>query len=241
MCLKMISGFWRNNEPIIAALLRAIPFITFLFLSACFCHQRNNNFRRADSFDIKKIAVYQTEDLISLLGSSGGISEEDQDAIIGELINRRPVKEALMVVTNSTDAHLRLNLYRVLSSLDDPLIVEAFRKSNITEVNEESFYCLVYLARKGDKTALSTLNKNYGKYPVSTQQWIEVVKLFGQWNYKEATQHLLSTVDSMNLNLADASIESLLKIYPKAPSTFNGYEDAKNQLEKYLHEIDSNK
>jgi len=237
---KMDLGFWRRNEHIITALLKANLFIIFLFLTACFCHPKNDTIERTGPFGVKKIATYQTEELISLLGSSSGISEEDQNAIVGELIKRRPVKEALLVITNSTDEHLKLNIYRVLSSLDDPLIEEAFRKSNIAEVNEEAFYCLAYLARKGDKAALSMLNKHYGKYPVSTQQWIEAVRLFGQWDYKEATENLLATVDSMNLNLADAAIESLLKMYPKAPSKFNGYEDAKNKLEQYLHDMDSN-
>lgn len=237
---EMDLTFWRRNEHIITTLLRGNLIIIFLFLTACFYNLGNDTIGRTRLFDVKKIATYQTEDLISLLGSSGGISEEDQNAIVSELIERRPVKEALLVFANSTDEHLRLNICRVLSSLDDPQIEEAFRKSNIAEVNEEAFYCVIYLARKGDKTALFWLNKHYGDYPVSTQQWIEAVRLFGQWGYKEATEHLLATVNSMNLNLADAAIESLLKIYPEAPSKFNGYEDAKNKLEQYLHNMNSN-
>lgn len=237
---KIDLEFWQKNEHTITALLRGTLLIIFLFLTACFCHQGDETIERIGSFEIKKIATYKTADLISFLGSSSDISEEDQNAIVSELIKRRPVKEALSVFANSTDENLRLNICKVLSSLDDPLIEEAFRQSNLVEVSEEAFYCLIYLARKGDKTALFILNKHYGSYPVSTQQWIKAVRLFGQWGYKEATENLLSNVDSMNLNLADAAIESLLKMYPEAPSKFNGYEDAKNKLEQYLHHMKSN-
>lgn len=185
-------------------------------------------------FDAKHLTSYTVSDLIGFLAGNASVSEDNQEIIEEELIRRAPIVELIEAFRKTRDATQRANLLSIMYQLDDDAVANALKKCTTEDVTAEAYYCLNYLAKRGERQALLTLNRHFGQYPVPSTQWATTIKLFGHFKIREATWNLLELVDSASLNLADAAIDSLKEMYPGAPSNFKNYEDAKEKLTLYL-------
>lgn len=178
-----------------------------------------------------------TEVLIECLSSARIGWRDERWSVHDELVGRAPIDTLIDTVQHSADDAQRSTLLQVLYHLDDDRIAHAFRRCATPKVTEETYYCLNYLAKRGDATALQTLNEHYYSYPVSSVQWSFTVALFGKFRYRPATKNLLESVDAASLNVGFAAVEALQQIYPDAPTDFTSVEDAKVKLRRYLEQI----
>jgi hypothetical protein len=175
--------------------------------------------------------------LISCLSSTRVGWSDERWSIHDELVRRAPVDTLIDAFQRAVDHAQRSTLLQVLYHIDDNRIAQAFRGCATPQVTEEAYYCLNYLAKRGDATALQISNDCYYSYPISSAQWAFTVALFGKFRYRPATKNLLEPVDAASINVGAAAVEALQQIYPDAPTDFNSPVDAKIKLKSYLQQI----
>jgi len=150
-----------------------------------------------------------------------------QERIQDELARRKEVRFLVSAYEKSKDVVQRGALVEALSSIDD-LRVTAFMRRILTEnADRRDYYAAQYLARKGDRKALSILNKNYFQYPVPSLVWAETVRLFGQYGFREAIPHLIGSIDSAEMNVGVAAVNSLRALFPGSPAEFASIDEAR--------------
>jgi hypothetical protein len=152
------------------------------------------------------------------------------EAICDELLVRREVGFLLDSLNASTNEDVRTRLVSaVLYRIDDSRVYDAFSQRLSDKEDEESYYVASYLAKRGNSAALSTLNRHYFQYPVSSWQWSYTVELFGKFRYMPAATNLVESLDAAaSLNLSAAACDALGEIYPDSPRHFEGPTEAKN-------------
>jgi len=175
--------------------------------------------------------------LIACLSHTGVGWLDDRWVIHDELVRRAPVDTLIAAFGRAADDAQRATLLQVLYHIDDKQIDSALRGCATPGATEEAYYCLNYLAKRGDTTALRLLNDHYYEYPISSLQWSYTVALFGKFQYRRATENLLESVDAASGNVGGAAVEALLELYPGAPRDFASAEEAKEKLRRYLDRI----
>lgn len=149
-----------------------------------------------------------------------------------EMSRRKEVALLTSAYVTSTDEVQKDRLAEVLFEIDD-LEVSRFMRALMTpEATLRGYYAAQYLAQRGDRRALSIMNQNYFKYPVSSAAWASTVQLFGKYRYRPAISHLIESIDAASVNVAAAAVESLQLLFPGSPSEFKSAAEAK----KYFRE-----
>jgi hypothetical protein len=148
-------------------------------------------------------------------------------AVCHELVARREVGFLLASLNGSTNEEVRTHLISsVLYQIDDRRIYDTFAQLLTENEDEDDYFIASYLAKRGYTAALSTLNRHYYQYPVSSWQWSYTVLLFGKFKYMPATTNLVESLDAASLNVSAAACNALQKIYPDSPRKFEGPKDA---------------
>lgn len=222
-----------------------VIFIILLFYLPQFSPAKDkNNLGTTPPFDSTRLTSYTTSELINYLTLKSinwyfkNRGEVIEFVIEKELIRRKDISKMINAFKNPKDSFQKEEMVNVLYQFDDPIISETFKKFiNSNELSKTMYYCLNYLAKKGDMAALKILNKNYFGYPVSSLQWSYTVKLFGKYQYKPATDNLIWSLNAASLNLVDAAFKSLYMLYPDAPHDYDSLEDAQKGFKEYIIQL----
>ncbi len=159
----------------------------------------------------------------------------DQGAVINELLRRKPVDKLLTTYTSSSDSfQTRLILQALLYHISDAKVAGFMRKKLDSSAEEGNYYAAMYLAKTGDTTALSILNRHFWQWQVSSWQLATTAKLFGKFKFRPAIENLIKSVDAASLNLVEEALASLKRFYPRTP-TFTTLEDAKKYYQSQRH------
>jgi len=179
----------------------------------------------------ERAAALSTGELLGCLRSDAHCGIEEW-AIREEMSRRKEVALLTAAYRTSTDEAQKDRLAEVLFEVDD-LEVARFMGALMTPAATlRDYYAAQYLAQRGDRRALSIMNQNYFKYPVSSAAWASTVQLFGKYRYRPAISHLIESIDAASVNVAAAAVESLQLLFPGSPSEFKSVAEAK----KYFRE-----
>lgn len=163
--------------------------------------------------------------------------EEPYESICSILLERRQTRFLLDALAHSSDVSARYYLVsRVLYQIEDPAIVEAFKKRLSEEEDDVDYFVANYLAKLGDARALEILNRHYFHYPVSSLQWSDTAALFGKFGYRPAIPNLVQSLHAASLNLAGAALDSLQALYPDAPKHFDNLDEARDYFQRRMSE-----
>jgi hypothetical protein len=164
-------------------------------------------------------AACSQEQLIFLL-SSEGINrywpDIDPVGVQEEAGKRVALEELLEALRRSHDSAQRQAITDILYSREDARIAATFRSLLGDGEDRAAYWMACYLAERGDERALAALNKSYHSWPVSSLEIATATRLFGDRFYYPAAPRLIDSLNAASLNLADAALKSLLKLYPGA-------------------------
>jgi hypothetical protein len=167
----------------------------------------------------------------------------DQDvsffwAICDELVARREVDLLLAALNASKSDFAREWLVKdVLYRIDDRRVYDAFAQRLGDKEDAESYYVALYLAERGNTTALATLNRHDFQYSVSSFEWAGAVETFGKFRYMPAASNLVESLDAASLNVSAAACDALQEIFPDSPRHFSGPTEAGNYYMKRLGKV----
>jgi hypothetical protein len=159
------------------------------------------------------------KELIDCLETGGSC---DKDWAAHELSLRGDPDVLIAAYEQSGDPYQRLMLVQALSDMDRPKVVELMRRIAGPSPDREVFLANLYLARRGDKKALESLNRVGGD--VSSIQWAAAVRLFGKYRYRPAVGTLVQALGAASGNVSQAADESLRMLFPGAPTDFESTE-----------------
>jgi len=185
-----------------------------------------------------KIKKYSTKELLQYLSlkSINWQYERYQNdirfIIRDELVRRKQIAPLIKAFENPLDEDQQLIVAQALFYTDDNRIAPTFKKHISSEINDTMYFCLNYLAKRGDKEALKILNDNYFQYGVSSFQWADTVQWFGKYKYRPAIPNLIDSLNAASLNLVDAAQESLEQIFDGPHPKFKTIEEMKNYFEE---------
>jgi hypothetical protein len=199
--------------------------------------------RTTPTSDAARIHSQKSAELVAWL-SRDQLPKEFQDrdpvflaSICDELVARREVDFLLTSLDTSTNGGAREWLISdVLYRIDDHKISGAFARRLSDKEDRESYFVALYMAERGNETALATLNRHYFAYPVASFEWASAAKIFGRYKYSPATTNLVDSLDAASLNLSAAACNALQDIFPDSPKRFSGPTEAKNYYVKRLSE-----
>ena len=189
-------------------------------------------------FSESKIKKYSTKELLQYLSlnSINWQYEKYQNdirfVIRDELVRRKQITLLIKAFENPLDEDQQLIVAQALFYIDDNRTASTFKKHISSEINDTMYFCLNYLAKRGDKEALRVLNDNYFQYGVSSSQWADTVQWFGKYKYKPAIPHLIESLDAASLNLVEAAQTSLEQLFDGPHPNFKTIEEMKGYFEK---------
>jgi hypothetical protein len=157
--------------------------------------------------------------------------------ICSELVARHQVDFLLdeLNASNSPDADEWL-VSSVLCSIDDRRIYNAFVPRLNDKEDRESFYIALYLAQRGNTSALATLNWHFYQYQVASYEWAAACDAFGKFKYMPAASNLVECLDTPFLNASAAACGALQKMYPGSPTRFYDPSEAEHYFKKRLND-----
>jgi hypothetical protein len=85
------------------------------------------------------------------------------------------------------------------------------------EFDEGKFVGLMYFADQCDPESLKVLNDHWWQFTIPSYVWEEAVFQFGNCQYRPATSNLVKALNAASLNVVDAALFSLKKMYPDGP------------------------
>jgi hypothetical protein len=180
---------------------------------------------KAASFIKSQAKWWATAELISLLRrecNDAFIEQEKQqyphsyNAIIADLVSRKPVHELIDSFRRSTDKEQLTGLLEVMDHIGGSEIEQALKSMANRNTEDRSLLSLKYFAKRGEVWALAILNDNYFSYGGSSVEWAAIVELFGKYHYEPAAENLAGSVGAASMNLGWAAHQSLEQIYPEA-------------------------
>ncbi len=196
-------------------------------LSGC----RATRVRRTDTMAANPhYTGYSTDQLLDLLTAESitGLSQFEVDKVHDELIRRKDIATLVGRVRDSRESFFRTHvLVNVLFHIDDTLVLTELRGIMSNEPELYMYYVVYYVARTGDIEALRILNENYYQYGVSSWEWSAAVELFGEHRYEPAISNLVGSLDAVSLNVVEAAVHSLERLFPdaKRASRFESLQD----------------
>ena len=161
--------------------------------------------------------------------------------ICDELVVRHQVKFLLdeLNASNTPDAKEWL-VPSVLYRIDDRRIYNAFVQRLSEKEDRESYYVALYLAQRGNVTALATLNRHFYKYEIASFEWAEACDTFGKFRYMPAASNLVDCLDAASLNASAAACNALQEIFPGSPKRFLEPTQAEEYYKKRLNDSITN-
>jgi hypothetical protein len=141
--------------------------------------------------------------------------------ICSELSARHQVDFLLgqLDASNSPDAREWL-VSDVLRSINDRRIYKAFSERLSDKEDRDSYYIALYLAQRGNASALATLNRHYFQYPVASYEWEVAVAAFGKFRYMPAATNVYGDLNAGDLGLAGTACGALQEMFPDSPRKF---------------------
>lgn len=128
------------------------------------------------------------------------------------------VKERLQRLALSQDETERQRIVGSdLWDINDPRIALALKARLSNDKTEEALLTAWYLAKRGDRDALSILNQNYYEYPVSSYVWSYVIRVFPAQNYRPAIPKIIESLNCACLNDVAEADAALRIFYPGSP------------------------
>jgi hypothetical protein len=115
----------------------------------------------------ERAAALSTRDLIDCLRSDAHCGIEEW-AIREEIARRKEVALLTSAYRTSTDEAQKDRLIEALFEIDDLEVARFMQALIMPGTTLRNYYAAQYLARRGDRGALSIMNQNYFKYPVSS-------------------------------------------------------------------------
>lgn len=219
--------------------------VNVVLLSAILVCFADMGCRTAAPYDAAEIHAQKSSTLIAWLNEQQLPEDENltnqaddfQLNICTELLARRQVNFLLdaLNASNTPDANAWL-VSGVLYHIEDRRIYDAFVARLGDNEDRESYYIALYLAQRGNMTALATLNRHYFQYPVASFEWEGAVAAFGKFRYMPAATNVVGTLNAANLGLAGTSCDALQKMFPDSPREFIGPSEAKEYYTKRLND-----
>lgn len=102
------------------------------------------------------------------------------------------------------------------------------------DIGEINFLAALHFARHCDKAALSILNDNAARYPISSLDMSDMATWFGKCEYSPASMTLARWTNAMVLELSWAAQRSLLHMYPHASIAMETSQKTREAWEEYL-------
>ena len=164
-----------------------------------------------DSYTVAELLGFFTAESI-IPHSNMGYDDTYLGDIECELIRRKPIEDLLYAFDHPRDGIQRSHVLNALYHIDDDRITATFETHMTKEATEATYYCVNYLAKRGDRRALAILNDNYGRYPVSSWQWSYSMELFGIFRYRPAVPNLSNSLNDASLNVTSVAEWSLKEI-----------------------------
>ncbi len=158
-------------------------------------------------------------------------------AIKQNLIERKAAAEVVELLKDDAGTAVQYWALEILEELRSPATDALVRPVATKDKSVTAYNANLYFADVGDVAALRNLNDNYAQYPVPDYSWAPVMALFGQYKFKPATEHLIGSVVSGNLSIADAAVASLVAIYnpPKKDiEKFGTYPDIQKYFQTFV-------
>lgn len=141
----------------------------------------------------------------------------------GRILAKRRQITFLMAAYRRSDSDQREVVALALTDIDAPEVrafIERVAFEDLTKGQDgvPRWYLLENLAERCDERALARFNRDVNwkeSYPIGCMWWSSTVKQFGKCGYRPAIPHLIDYTNSVAcLNIADAAIESLQKLFP---------------------------
>jgi hypothetical protein len=175
------------------------------------------NFAYAASTPEKAISQYSNEELIKIFEQCLTQTEEDfgtANEISDELVKRKAIKEVVELFEKDEGFISEGWCFGILEKLRGPETDNLLKGLATKEPTDRAHLANKYFAEVGEQFALENLNANYFQNG-SSYEWSEIVELFGKYKYYPATENIISTINAASLNLAGASLEALITMYPE--------------------------
>jgi hypothetical protein len=158
------------------------------------------------------------------------------EAIELELQRRQPFSELHDAVLAGGALDFRAWLIEQLENMGDPGLDEFLRPLAMADTSELAYYALLHFARRGDIWALERLRVYFEGYPVSSVEWAQAVRLFGEYSYRPAACDLATHLDWGCLNVTVAVMESLAAIFPEDAEKFMNIDETRLWADAYVAE-----
>ena len=195
-------------------------------------------------YEPSKLTRYCTDDLLDFftcesICARSKEGEPDIELILNiyrELATRE-VETILQRLITSEDYCLQEEIVmNILFDIQDKRILETYKRLMNEDLDRYMYYMVLYVAKTGDTKALDILSKNYYRYGISSDEWAEAIELFGQFRYEPAAAHMVASLQSVSVNVIEASVESLEEIYPysKKFKEFDTLADLQNYWENVI-------
>jgi hypothetical protein len=217
-------------------IIHSFLIVLFLFISVAAAGSKHFPKKK---FDETKIEKYSTKTLVDYLSYDSINWQYEKYGLEGveyrigdELVRRRPVKLLIKVFEQPLDEYQQLIVAQAMSEIEDIKIASVFKAHLTLEMTKTMYYCLKYLAKRGDKEALIILNNNHCAYPLPSYELAEVVRCFGQYKYEPSIPLLIDALDAASLNLVDAAQTSLEQFFEGPYPDWKTIEEMKEYFEK---------
>ena len=149
--------------------------------------------------------------------------------------SRDGVDSLINVYNHQIDIRERsLLLKSALYQTEDDRVESLMRLVLTNSVTEDCYYSAMYLAKRGDSTALAILNKSFWNWPVSSWQMSFTARLFGERKYYRSTDNLIEALEAVSVNLSGEALTALETLYPGAPKF-----EAPSTAQKYFKKASS--
>lgn len=220
------------------------------FLFTCFLLTANTN--NAESkhfpkqrFDVSKVDRYSSKVLLEYLPVDSLNWQyytyhldtmEMQYRIVDELVKRKETDLLIRVFKNPKDEAQQEYVALALCYLDDDKIEPVFSNYISDTTTRTMYFCLKYLAKRGDIRALKILNDHFHQYPVSSADWAEIVQYFGKYKYEPAIPNIIACLDTFSLNLVDAAQQAIEHFFTGPYPEFKSLEQMQAYFQKRYEE-----
>jgi hypothetical protein len=178
-------------------------------------------------YDPAKLHRYSDAELVDLLSTAAFDANPQPfsnlppkhkfwDDAADELVARRATK-ALLKAFAETDDHFQLYpIADALARLHDPAADAVLHRYVTPGLADTHMVATEYFGKRCEPKALAILNRNFGRYGISSLETATIAEIFGNCRYRPAGPTLVPWVNAMVMNLGIAAHEALSKIYPDA-------------------------
>ena len=180
---------------------------------------------------IRRLPQLSTDKLVACLGDwkicGASNSESDGWAVSEELARRGNPHPLLTRYWSESDQDVRYGIVHAVYHFRSPEVTAFMEKVLDSQDGDEGFlfWPADYLAKQCNSKGLSWLSTRQGR-PESCMVFSSTVPLFGKCRYRPAIPYLVEhSIGDACLNIVDAAVTDLRKLFPGSPKIFNNIED----------------